>query len=164
MEAFNRLLNEYKNQYLQFLATGEESYKQAYTRVLEQIDETVSAKREAVDSEKKAMQHFAKSYAESNAGLAGLVDAADQKAQDAQQIHDAYVTSKNRYELWTESPSAPAKAPIDTSTGYAILLRVGIFLILLPILLFVGYLVPTGAYYGQQGYSIVSSPTLSSRS
>ena len=132
MESFNRLLDEYKNQYLQFLATGEESYRVAYNRAMEGIEEAISSKREIVDADKAAMKHFAASYEQTNKELADTVSS----AKNAQEAHDQYVTSKDRYSSW----SAPTLiTSTDVSVGYDILLRIGIFLILLPIFLYISY-------------------------
>jgi hypothetical protein len=145
MDQFNKLLDEYKNQYLQFLATGNAEFKTAYEKALDAINNAISSKREGVDAERKAMQHFAGSYAQSNAELSDTVDTAKGLVQDAQDIHDGYETSKIRYKTWTEVPNIPKAPVIDVSVGYSILLRFGIFLVLLPILLFLGYIVPSSA-------------------
>lgn len=134
MDDFNRLLDEWKNQYLQFLSTGEPSYKDASQRAQDAIDAAISKKREQVDAEKSAMKQFASSYTKGHSELASVTE-------DAQQIHDAFVTSKQRFDEWA-SKGAPAPS-IDISNGYSILLRIGIFLILLPILLYVGYVFPS---------------------
>jgi hypothetical protein len=131
MDTFNRLLDEYKNQYLQFLSTGDESYRTAYTRAMEAIEREISTKREAVDADKETMKQFAASYKKTNEELADTL----MSAQGAQEQHDAFVTSKKRSSSWTYTTS-----PDDASFGYEVLLRVGIFLILLSVLLFVVYI------------------------
>jgi hypothetical protein len=135
MDEFNKLLEEYKNQYLQFLSTGEESYKRAYKATLDAIEDAVTSKRQSVESEKNAMKHFATSYANTNKELESIVE------DGLQETHDQYTTSKDRFNEWTSNPTAPP-APIDVSVGYDILLRFGILLILLPILLFIGTIMP----------------------
>lgn len=146
MDDFNRLLEEYKNQYLQFLATGEESYKRAYQTALEAIENAVSSKRDQLDTEKGALKHFAASYAKTNKELESVV-------QDGlQDAHDQYTTSKNRFNEWTANPVT--RTTVDVSTGYIILLRFGILLILLPVLLFVGLVMP---FQFEQSQSVLSS-------
>ncbi len=139
MEDFNRLLTEYKNQYLQFLSTGDQSFRAAYERTLEAIEEAISTKREQVDADKAAMKHFAASYQANNEELEGVVARAT-ALKSAQEQHDEYSTAKDRYE------AAERTTPVvDVSSGYSILLRIGVFLILLPILLYLGYVLPMGA-------------------
>jgi hypothetical protein len=163
MEEFNQVLNEWKDKYVQYITTGDENDKQAYESAQSAIEQTLSAKRARVEREQADMKQFANSYAKSNADLANTVDNAKSLVDNAAVLHDQYVTSKNRFDTWTESPTAPAKPTPDVSNGYAIVLRVGIFLILLPILLFVGYLVPGVAQtLGAPGTSItLLSPALS---
>lgn len=138
MDEFNKLLTEYKNQYLDFLATGGAEYKAAYQRVMSEIESMISAKRQEVDAQKSSMKHFVKSYAEDNRDLGGMVE-------DAQQLHDQYQTSKNRYEAWTEDSKIPKAPVLDISNGYSIMLRFGIFLILIPVLILVGWF--TGGHH-----------------
>jgi hypothetical protein len=161
MEDFNRILNEWKGQYLQFIATGDDASKQAYQRAQQAIEETIAAKRARVDSEKAAMKQFANSYAKSNSDLSSSVAGAQSLVDNAQAIHDSYVTSRDRFNEWT-STDKPAPPTLDVSNGYSILLRIGIFLILLPVLLFVGYLVPGAGQAAAQGVTSISlSPALS---
>jgi len=153
MEEFNRLLNEYKDQYLQFLTTGDQSYRVASERALEAIEQAVTTKREHVDSEKAAMKHFAATYQKNNEELESAVQSAASKLKSSQELHDEYQTSKTRYDSTTSTAS------FDPSVGYSILMRIGIVLILLPILALVGFVFPTVAdsYAPPPSFSIVPS-------
>lgn len=133
-------MNEYKNQYLQFLATGNSQFRNAYETVMRSIEETIQRKREQVDSQKSAMKHFVRSYKKDNDDIAGMVDSTSSLAKTSMQAHDEYLTSKDRYDTWTTDPSAPKKPVVDVANGYAIMLRFGIFLILIPVLIFIGWL------------------------
>jgi hypothetical protein len=139
MDEFNRLLTEYKNQYLQFLSTGNAEYKTAYERVMKGIEDAISKKREQVDSQKKSMSHFLDSYKKDNQDISKLVNNSEEITKDAQALHDDYETSKDRYDSWTSDPNVQKGPVIDVTNGYGIMLRIGIFLILLPILIFIGY-------------------------
>ncbi len=140
MEEFNKLLTEYKNQYLQFLATGNSQFRDAYQRVMKSIEDTIEQKRSQVDSQKGAMKHFVRSYKQDNDELADMVGSTASLAKTSQQAHDEFLTSKDRYDTWTSDPNAPKKAVVDVANGYAIMLRFGIFLILIPVLIFIGWL------------------------
>jgi len=141
MDEFNKLLDQYKTLYLQFLSSGDPQYKTGYQNAYEAIEKTLASKQSEVDSEKRALQHFASSYEQSNADLQDITSGASGIVRDAQELHDEYETSKDRYDFWTAYPP-PVQANVDVSVGYAILLRIGIFMMLLPILVYVGYLVP----------------------
>jgi len=141
MDEFNKLLDQYKTLYLQFLSSGDAQYKTGYQNAYEAIEKTLASKQSEVDSEKRDLQHFASSYEQSNADLQDITSGASGIVRDAQELHDEYETSKERYDFWTAYPP-PAQANVDVSVGYAILLRIGIFMMLLPILVYVGYLVP----------------------
>jgi hypothetical protein len=158
MENFNKLLDEYKNQYLQFLATGSAEFKTAYQRAMDAIEAAITEKREQVDSEKKAMKHFAATYQKNNEELADVMNTASSMTEDAQKINDEYEGSKNRYDVWTSGYMPKATINYDVSNGYGIMLRFGIFLILLPILILVGYLTPRGGEATRALSSVISTP------
>ena len=126
-------MTEYKNQYLDFLTTGSPENKTAYERVMDAIESAITKKRKEVDSQKSAMKHFVNSYKEDNEGIAEIVD-------NAQEINDQYQTSKDRYDSWTSDPNVPKGPVIDVANGYGIMLRFGIFLILIPVLILVGWM------------------------
>jgi hypothetical protein len=147
MEEFNKLLNEYKTQYIQFVSTGDTQFKTAADKVMTAIEEAVQTKQTQVDSDKKAMNHFAASYAKGNQDLSDTIEDAQQRIQNAQDIHDEYVASKERYNAWTENPIVTPPY-IDLSVGYAILLRIGVFLVLFPLFVYVGYITPTLSSFG----------------
>lgn len=157
MENFNKLLDEYKTQYLQFLSTGSAEFKTASSKVMEAIESAISEKREAVDAEKKAMKHFAATYQKNNEELADTMNTASAMTEDAQEIHDEYEGSKNRYDVWTSGFRPPA-ATVDVSNGYGVMLRFGIFLILLPILMLIAYLTPRGGEATRALSSVISTP------
>ena len=157
MENFNKLLDEYKNQYLQFLSTGSAEFKTAYQRAMDAIESAITEKREQVDTEKKAMKHFAATYKKDNEELADTLNTASAMTEDAQEIHDEYEGSKNRFDEWTSGYKAPS-VTYDVSNGYGIMMRFGIFLILLPILILVGYLTPTGGEARRALSSAISAP------
>lgn len=158
MEEFNRLLSEYKNQYLQFLSSGDIKYKDAYQNVMKGIEDAISRKRQEVDSQKSAMGHFLESYKKDNQALGDTYNGARGLAKDAQALHDEYQTSKNRYDSWTEDPNVPKGPVIDVSNGYSIMLRFGIFLILIPVLIFVGWLGGGGSHIADPSIRYISSP------
>jgi vacuolar-type H+-ATPase subunit I/STV1 len=158
MENFNKLLDEYKNQYLQFLATGSAEFKTAYQRAMDGIESAITEKREQVDAEKRAMKHFAATYKKDNEELTDALNTASTMTEDAQQIHDEYEGSKNRYDVWTSGYVPQASINYDVSNGYGIMLRFGIFLILLPILILIGYLTPRGGEATRALSSAISTP------
>lgn len=156
MEEFNKLLDEYQGNYVQFLTTGIPDYERAYKNAQDAIEKILMGKQQQVDKEKKDTQYFAKSYKQDNEDLTGLFNSASTMYQDAQSIQDNFETAKQRYAEFTKTPEPP-KA-VDVSNGYKLLLRIGIIFILIPVLFLLGY------YLIQQpdSSSILSSPTLSS--
>lgn len=153
MEEFNKLLDEYQGNYVQFLTTGISDYKRAYKNAQDAIEKILDDKRQKIEKEKKDMKHFASSYKTDNDELSGLFDSASTMYQDAQKIQDGYETSKQRYNQFTENVNPP-KA-IDVSNGYKLLLRIGIIFILIPVLFMLGY-------YFIKEPSIASTPNISS--
>jgi CRISPR/Cas system CMR-associated protein Cmr5 small subunit len=136
-EEFNKLLEEYQGNYVQFVTTGISDYERAYKNAQTAIETILNNKREQVEKEKKDMKYFANSYKQDNEDLSGLFDSASAMYQDAQSIQDNYETSKTRYDTFTE------KAPmIDIVNGYKLLFRIGIIFIIIPcVFLFMYYIV-----------------------
>lgn len=137
---FEQMMAEYKSNYVEFLATGNEAYKTAYRNAQDAIEKMVSARQAQVESQKKDMQQFAASYEEGNAAMGEQYDEAAELHSNAQRIADEYEAAKNRYDLYTKNkPTLPS---VDISNGYAMVLRFGIVLFLLPILFLIAYWSP----------------------
>jgi hypothetical protein len=142
MESFNKLLDEYSGNYVQFLTTGIADYERAYKNAQNLIEKTLDEKRQQVDKEKRDMKHFAESYRDDNKELSGMFNSASDMYKDAQKIQDKFETSKQRYADFTRTHD-PSKA-INISNGYNLLLRIGIILVLLPLLFAFGVYMITG--------------------
>jgi hypothetical protein len=163
---FEKMMDEYKSNYVQFVTTGNEAYKTAYKNAQDAIDKMLTAHQEEVKSQKADMQHFVDSYKTGNDEMGEEYDKASELHQNAQKIADDYEAAKNRYDLYNEnSPKLPT---IDISTGYAMILRVGIVLILIPIMFLIGFWSPqmnpfasTALRPGQPFEMNITSPMLS---
>ena len=137
---FEKMMDEYKSNYIQFVTTGNEAYKTAYKNAQDAIDRMLTARQDEVKSQKSDMQHFVDSYQNGNDDMGNEYDRAAELHTSAQKISDDYEAAKNRYDLYTEnSPKLPI---IDISNGYAMILRLGIVLILIPIMFLVGFWSP----------------------
>jgi len=147
-EQFNKLLDEYRSNQLQFLSTQRPEYKKAAQIAQSAIEDALSAKQETVSQQRRDMTHFTKSYSEGTKELFTLVDKADNMHKDAQTLMDSYETSKNRYDMWSEKP-APGSV-IDYANGYGILWRVGVLMVLFPFVVLLGF-------YSPQLYQFASS-------
>lgn len=137
---FEQMMAEYKSNYVEFLATGNEAYKTAYRNAQDAIEKMVSARQAQVESQKKDMQQFVASYEAGNEAMGGTVDEAAELHANAQAIEDDYLAAKNRYDLYREhEPTVPS---VNISNGYAMVFRFGIVLLLLPILFLIAYWSP----------------------
>lgn len=141
METFNKLLDEYSGNYVQFLTTGISDYERAYKNARDLIEKTLDEKRLQVDKEKRDMKYFSETYTNDNEQLSGLFDSASDMFKDAQKIQDTFETAKQRYTDFTSTPEPPKV--INVSNGYNLLLRIGIILVLLPILFIFGFYMTT---------------------
>jgi hypothetical protein len=137
MEEFNKLLEEYRGNYVQFLTTGIPDYERAYKNAQNAIEGVLVNMGKRVEKEKKDMKHFSKSYAQDNNELENLYNSASAMYTDAQTIQDNYETSKQQYNQFIDNPT-PSSA-VDVTNGYNLLLRIGIILVLIPVLFVVGY-------------------------
>ena len=137
---FEQMMAEYKSNYVEFLATGNEAYKTAYKNAQDAIEKMVGARQAQVESQKKDMQQFVASYEAGNEAMGDTVDEAAELHANAQAIEDNYLAAKNRYDQYTEN--TPILPSVDVSNGYAMVFRFGIVLLLLPILFLIAYWSP----------------------
>jgi len=156
MEQFNKLLEEYKGNYIQFLATGSAEYQRAYKNAQNFIEKAISDKRGNVEKESSDMQHFAQSFKEDSSALSSMYDSGTEMYADAGEIQDKFEASKNRYDVMTAA--GDKGKTINIALGYAILWRVGLAILLLPVLFGVGYFwtrtTPTQMYMAVPTYGV----------
>ena len=137
---FEKMLDEYKSNYVQFLSTGNSAYKTAYKNAQDAIEKMVSKRQTEVKSQKDDMLKFTQSFREGNDEMGAEYDKAAELHSSAQKIEDDYLGAKNRYDLYKKkTPDLPR---VDVPNGYAIMLRLGIVLILIPLLFFIGFWSP----------------------
>ena len=137
---FEKMMDEYKSNYVQFVTTGNDAYRTAYKNAQDAIDKMLTARQEEVKSQKADMQQFVQSYQTGNDEMGEEYNKAAELHENAQKIADEYDAAKNRYDLYNEnSPKLPI---IDISNGYAMILRIGIVLILIPIMFLVAFWSP----------------------
>jgi len=160
-DTFNKLLDEYKSNYVQFVTTGSQEYQKAYTIARDAIQSMISEKQAEVDKERQDMKHFAGAYTQDNQTLGALHDRAAGLQKNAQTIQDSYETSKQRYDNWLKN--GEPSAIIDYTNGYGFLWRLGALMVLLVLVFWVAYYNPGGAAgytssLGQGGVTIASTP------
>jgi hypothetical protein len=159
-EQFNKLLDEFRSNQLQFLTTQRPEYQKAAKISQSAIEDALMAKQETVNKQRRDMKHFANSYEEGTKELFTLVENAGDMRGNAQKMMDRYETSKTRYETWSEK-STPGSI-VDYAVGYGILWRVGIIMILFPVLILLGFYSPQ--LYQTAFSSPLTNPMLSSAS
>jgi hypothetical protein len=137
---FEEMLNEYKSNYVQFVTTGIEAYRTAYKTAQDALEQMVGNRQKEVEAQKADMQKFAESYQEGNAEMGTEYDKAAELHSSAQKIEDEYVGAKNRYDMYKDkTPDLPI---VDVSNGYAMILRLGIILFIIPIMFLIGFWSP----------------------
>jgi hypothetical protein len=133
---FEKMLDEYKSNYVQFLTTGNKAYQTAYKNAQDAVEKMVSARQGEVQSQKNDMLKFTQSFKDGNDEMGQEYEKAAELRSNAQKIEDDYNGAKNRYDLYKlETPTLPR---VDVPNGYAIMLRFGIVLFLLPLLFLIG--------------------------
>jgi len=137
---FEKMMEEYKSNYVQFVTTGNEAYRTAYRNAQDAIDKMLTARQEEVTSQKDDMQEFVQSYQNGNDEMGEEYNRASELHENAQKIADEYEAAKNRYDLYNEK--TPKLPTIDISNGYAMILRIGIVLILIPIMFLIAFWSP----------------------
>lgn len=162
-DTFNKLLDEYKSNYVQFVTTGGQEYQKAYTIARDAIQSMISEKRGAVEKERQDMKHFVGAYKTDNESLGGLHDRAGNMHKNAQAIQDSFETSKQRYDNWLKN-GEPSEI-IDYTNGYGFLWRLGAVMVLLVLVFWIAYYNPgvvasstSQTTVGQGGLAIASTP------
>ena len=133
---FEKMLDEYKSNYVQFLTTGNSAYQTAYKNAQSAIEKMMSARQTEVQSQKADMLKFTQSFKEGNDAMGEEYEKAAELRSDAQTIEDDFQGAKNRYDLYKQK--TPTLPRVDVPNGYAIMLRFGIVLFLLPLLFLIG--------------------------
>jgi hypothetical protein len=137
---FEEMLEEYKSNYVQYVTTGIEAYKTAYKNAQDALEQMVGNRQKEVEAQKADMQKFAESYREGNAVMGSEYDKAAELHASAQKIEDEYLGAKNRYEMYKDkTPDLPR---VDVANGYAMILRLGIILFIIPIMFLIGFWSP----------------------
>jgi|688.fasta_scaffold10329_20 hypothetical protein len=137
MEQFNKLLEEYKGNYIQFLATGSAEYQRAYKKAQDFIEKALSQKRGIVEKEAENMQYFSQSFKEDNSALSSMYDMGTDMYKDADKVQDQFEASKTRYDMISTIGDKGNK--VNVALGYAILWRIAVVILLIPVLVLVGY-------------------------
>jgi hypothetical protein len=165
-ENFEKLLGQYRSNQLQYLTTQRPEYKKAADIAERAVQDALTKKQILVEDQRKAMTGFASEYASSHKELFTLADQANDMRGDTQKLVDKYETSKQRYDFWSEKP--PTGSTIDYANGYGILWRVGIIMLIVPILILVGFYSPqlyelgvgVSSWFGS-GYGSAYGPPMS---
>jgi hypothetical protein len=145
-ERFNKLLDEYRTNRLQYVSTQRPEYKKAADIAEGAVQDMLTKKQGAVNQQRKDMQSFASSYEEGRKELFSVQERGADMRDDTQKLIDTYETSKQRYDAWSENPVSGST--VDYALGYGILWRVGILMLLLPVIMFIGFYNPQLYDYG----------------
>lgn len=140
ISTFNKLLDEYRSNQIQYLSTQRPEYKKAADAAERAVQDALTNKQKTVDKQRKDMAHFASSYEDDTKELFTLADRGKDMRGDAEKLMDNYETSKQRYDAWSASP--PPASVVDYANGFGILWRVGVLMLLLPILVLIGFYSP----------------------
>lgn len=138
-EQFEKLLSSYRSNYMQYIVTGQSSYKTAYEKIYNEIDQMIQARQQQVNNEKASASQFLNNFQQDNSEIADMRSKAQTMLEDVQQTRNQYQAAKSRYDntdvLGSLSPA--------NERGLGIVLRLGILLILIPIFFVLGYFYPT---------------------
>jgi len=150
---FRKLLDGYRDNYLQFVSTGSQQFKDASQTILGQIQATIDARRQQAESEKTVLGSFLNSYKANQDQLDSLESKSKDALGDVERVHSEYAATSERYNQLESGDSGSTLVPETYQRGYALALRIGILLVLLVGLFLVGYFFPSeflGAYAQQQ--------------
>lgn len=154
---FRKLLDGYRDAYLQFVTTGSQQFKDASKTILDQITATIDARRQQYEGETKVLGSFLNEYKTTQQGLDVLGEKSAQSLKDIESVRDEYAAAQERYQQLEGDGDVPATI-VNAQRGYDIVLRLGILLVVLVVLFFVGYFFPTETlgFFAQQQQAVSS--------
>jgi hypothetical protein len=153
---FRKLLDGYRDNYLQFVSTGSQQYKDASQTILGEIQGTIDSRRQQAESEKSLLGSFLQSYKENQAQLDSIESKSTQKLSDIQSIQNEYAAAQERYNQM-DKPITPSVE--NYQRGYDIVLRLGILLVIMVVFFLVGYFFPSEfiGVFAQQQQAVASA-------
>lgn len=138
-EQFEKLLSSYRSNYMQYVVTGQPTYKTAYETVYNQLDQLISARQQQVNGEKTAATQYLSNFKQDNQDIQNMRDKVSSMLDDVQTTKQQYEAAKSRYDNTDITSSLSPKNQV----GLGIVLRLGILLILIPIFFVLGYFYPS---------------------
>lgn len=148
--SFRRLLDQYRESYVQFMTTGSQSHKDSFEKILGEITKTIDDKQSQFQNEKSSMSHFMKNYKKDQDTIGDLFSGSESLFKSIGNIKDDYKASKEQYDQLvggdiSKTPVVTQPKPVaGLELGYDIILRLGI-LMLVVVFFFLA------AYYFQGG-------------
>jgi hypothetical protein len=158
---FRKLLDGYRDNYLQFVSTGSQQFKDASQTILGEIQGTIDARRQQASTEKSLLGSFLDSYKTNQSQLDSLESKSMDKLEDIEKVRNEYAAAQERY---NQQASGSAFVPVNAQRGYEIVLRLGILLVVLVALFLVGYFFPSEflGMYAQQQQAVASAAAAAS--
>lgn len=159
---FRKLLDGYRDTYLQFVSTGSQQYKDASQTILGQIQATIDSRRQQHADETKTLGSFLQSYTTQQAHLDSLESTSAQKLDEIQSIQNEYAATQERYDMLTTG--TPPPSTMNDQRGYEIALRLGLLLLFVVVFFLVGYFFPseTLGMFAQQQQAVASAAAAAS--
>jgi hypothetical protein len=160
---FRKLLDGYRDAYLQFVTSGSQQFKDASKTILDEITAMIDARRQQYEGETKLLGSFLSEYKTTQQGLDDLEHKSAQSLKDIQSVKDEYETAQERYQQLEGQGEVPASI-VNAQRGYDIVLRLGILLVVLVALFFAGYFFPseTFGFFAQQQQAVASAAAAAS--
>jgi hypothetical protein len=160
---FRKLLDQYRDSYLQFVTTGSQSYKDAYEKVLTEITGAIAGRKQQYSSETEVLNRFMDEYGKSQSEIENLQKTGESSVNDIQEITNAHISAKDRYTFFDEcggggGTSGGQPATLAFQRGFEIALRLGIMILIIIALFIVGYFFPGEAYgfFGEQQRAVTN--------
>jgi hypothetical protein len=161
---FRKLLDQYRDSYLQFVTTGSQSYKDAYEKVLTEITGAIAGRKQQYSSETAVLNRFMDEYGKSQSEIENLQKTGESSVNDIQEVTNAHISAKDRYTFFDECggggipASGGQPATLALQRGFEIALRLGIMILIIIALFIVGYFFPGEAYgfFGEQQRAVAN--------
>lgn len=152
---FEGLLSTYKQNYVDFVTTGQASYKTAYTNALAAITKAISDHANTYESEKNNLSTFLTNFNTTQSGINSLQNNSSASLENIQKLASDYETTKGQYQQYfglcedgTRGCPPPRPGPPtggDYSRGIKILIALSVLFFIFIFFFIAGYYFQVGA-------------------
>lgn len=144
---FETLLANYKENYVQFVTTGQQTYKDAYTTILDKINSAITDHANTYETEKQSLSSFLTNFNTTQSGINSLQNNSTATLEGLQKLNSEYETTKGQYQQFFGEceegirgcPPKPTPHDGDYNRGVKIMIALSVLFFIFIFFFIAGY-------------------------